>query len=134
MRSCQFLMFYLLAANWTIRFCFQSAFKISVVLLNKSQSFRFICIVDKALCGIQKLYTVELLWLEQRWLVYRGCFGKIPEVQIWENFCERILYFYLLYLVFLPRYEVCKIGWLVGCFGFNGPLRQYFSLYRAVCQ
>ena len=22
-------------------------------------------------------------------------------------------------------------GWLVGCFGFNGPLRQYFSLYRA---
>ena len=26
------------------------------------------------------------------------------------------------------------IGWLVGCFGFNGPLRQYFSLYRAVSQ
>ena len=25
------------------------------------------------------------------------------------------------------------IGWLVG-FGFNGPLRQYFSLYRAVSQ
>ena len=24
-------------------------------------------------------------------------------------------------------------GWLVG-FGFNGPLRQYFSLYRAVSQ
>ena len=24
------------------------------------------------------------------------------------------------------------IGWLVGCFGFNGPLRQYFSLYWAV--
>ena len=23
---------------------------------------------------------------------------------------------------------------LVGCFGFNGPLRQYFSLYRAVRQ
>ena len=27
-----------------------------------------------------------------------------------------------------------KIDWLVGCFGFNGPLRQYFSLYRAVSQ
>ena len=26
------------------------------------------------------------------------------------------------------------IDWLVGCFGFNGPLRQYFSLYRAVFQ
>ena len=23
------------------------------------------------------------------------------------------------------------IGWLVGCFGFNGPLRQ-FSIYRAI--
>ena len=34
-------------------------------------------------------------------------------------------------------YLLCKIdivGWLVGCFGFNGPLRQYFSLYRAVSQ
>ena len=29
----------------------------------------------------------------------------------------------------------CQIeSWLVGCFGFNGPLRQYFSLYRAVSQ
>ena len=26
-----------------------------------------------------------------------------------------------------------RIFWLVG-FGFNGPLRQYFSLYRAVSQ
>ena len=27
-----------------------------------------------------------------------------------------------------------QVGWLVGCFGLNGPLRQYFSLYRAVSQ
>ena len=27
-----------------------------------------------------------------------------------------------------------RVGWLVGCFGFNGPFRQYFSLYRAVSQ
>ena len=27
-----------------------------------------------------------------------------------------------------------SVGWLVGCFGFNGPLRQYFSLYRAISQ
>ena len=26
------------------------------------------------------------------------------------------------------------VGWLVGCSGFNGPLRQYFSLYQAVSQ
>ena len=25
------------------------------------------------------------------------------------------------------------VGWLVGL-GFNGPLRQYFSLYRAISQ
>ena len=25
-------------------------------------------------------------------------------------------------------------SWLVGCFESNGPLRQYFSLYRAVSQ
>ena len=24
--------------------------------------------------------------------------------------------------------------WLVGCFGLNGPLRQYLNLYRAVSQ
>ena len=28
----------------------------------------------------------------------------------------------------------CSVGWLVGCFGLNGPSRQYFSLYRAVFQ
>ena len=26
------------------------------------------------------------------------------------------------------------VGWLVGCFGFSSPLRQYFSLYQAVSQ
>ena len=26
------------------------------------------------------------------------------------------------------------VGWLVGWFGFNGLLRQSFSLYRAVSQ
>ena len=26
------------------------------------------------------------------------------------------------------------VGWLVGCFRFNSPLRQYFSLYRAISQ
>ena len=25
-------------------------------------------------------------------------------------------------------------GWLVGCLGLNGPLRQYFGLYRVVSQ
>ena len=30
--------------------------------------------------------------------------------------------------------DLTSVGWLVGCFGFNGPLRQYFSLYRATSQ
>ena len=34
----------------------------------------------------------------------------------------------------LPYPETRITCWLVGCFGFNGPLRQYFSLYRAVSQ
>ena len=34
----------------------------------------------------------------------------------------------------LLAFCTAEIGWLVGCFGFNGPLRQYFSLYRAVSQ
>ena len=33
----------------------------------------------------------------------------------------------------MSRHDIFD-GWLVGCFRFNGPLRQYFSLYRAVSQ
>ena len=29
---------------------------------------------------------------------------------------------------------VLDLIWLVGCFGFNSPLRQYFSLYWAISQ
>ena len=29
-------------------------------------------------------------------------------------------------------YWLLGTGWLVGCFGFKGALRQYFILYRAV--
>ena len=36
--------------------------------------------------------------------------------------------------LFQCMYYNKSIDWLVGCFGFNGPLRQYFSLYRAVSQ
>ena len=36
------------------------------------------------------------------------------------------------YLLSVTKGE--RENWLVGCFGLNGPLRQYFSLYRAVSQ
>ena len=32
------------------------------------------------------------------------------------------------------RFLPIILGLLVGCIGLNGPLRQYFSLYRAVSQ
>ena len=32
------------------------------------------------------------------------------------------------------KHRMTFVDWLVGCFGLNGPLRQYFSLYRAVSQ
>ena len=32
------------------------------------------------------------------------------------------------------RMDGLFVGWLVGCVRLNGPLRQYFSLYRAVSQ
>ena len=34
----------------------------------------------------------------------------------------------------IPSCSGWLVGWLVGCSGFNGPLRQYFSPYRAVSQ
>ena len=38
-------------------------------------------------------------------------------------------------LIYVPSYLWWEeIIWLVGCFGLYGPLRQYFSLYRAVSQ
>ena len=46
--------------------------------------------------------------------------------------------FTLIYPFFFPLspslWGTARYSWLVGCFGFNGPLRQYFSLYRAVSQ
>ena len=42
--------------------------------------------------------------------------------------------FLMSYIGTLLNKERQSIGWLVGCFGFNSPLRQYFSLYRAVSQ
>ena len=46
---------------------------------------------------------------------------------------EYIMYNYVLFPL-NARLRVKTQSWLVGCFGFNGPLRQYFSLYRAISQ
>ena len=41
---------------------------------------------------------------------------------------------YQLLATYVLEALVNHLGWLFGCFGLNGPLRQYFSLYRAVSQ
>ena len=41
---------------------------------------------------------------------------------------------FLLVLWQMSMIGLQTMDWLVGCFGLNGPLRQYFSLYRAVSQ
>ena len=45
------------------------------------------------------------------------------EIEVWPEMCVKI-----------PQIDCMYPVWLVGCFGFHGPLRQYFSLYRAVSQ
>ena len=37
-------------------------------------------------------------------------------------------------IIFLISQLIWLVGWLVGCFVLNSPLRQYFCLYRAVSQ
>ena len=41
---------------------------------------------------------------------------------------------YCFVLILENIYHRRGFGWLVGWFGYNGPSRQYFSLYRAVSQ
>ena len=49
----------------------------------------------------------------------------------YDHACHEIVY--RLFFIFV-RVIVVYEYWLVGCFGFNSPLRQYFSLYRAISQ
>ena len=55
-----------------------------------------------------------------------------------KNFCHNISSFWIgLFSKSRCSHEISLVhlvGWLVDCFGFNDPLRQYFSLYRVVSQ
>ena len=65
---------------------------------------------------IELILTVRYKPLKEVWHWY----------ETWEHKSSCTLLKYLSAEVF--------VGWLVGCLGFNGPLRQYFSLYQAVSQ
>ena len=55
-----------------------------------------------------------------------------------DNLLDKLLSIFIIILYKVNHFCVFHrdIPELVGCFGFNGPLRQYFSLYiyRAVSQ
>ena len=53
-------------------------------------------------------------------------------VSLPQTLASVCLWTYTVYNSYSEKREGC--GWLVGCFGLNGPLRQYFSIYRAVSQ
>ena len=47
---------------------------------------------------------------------------------------EYVLIYSELLTFYNPTYVTGEVRSLVGCFGFNGPFRQYYSLYQAVSQ
>ena len=55
-----------------------------------------------------------------------------------EDFCQKCSNDLVDLDILLWQGQICfpsfHMDWLVGCFGLNGPLRQYFSLYRAISQ
>ena len=67
-----------------------------------------------------------------------NCFGRINFVPSLKKYGityfkgHKIIKCFPFAFKFLYLYT--EVGWLVGCFGFNGPLRQYFSLYWVVSQ
>ena len=83
-------------------------------------------------CLTGNCYVLER-WLE---VFPRTHFGITSKVRLFDQHQIAALYKIeenrLLLESDAPYFQV--EGWLVGCFGFNGPSRQYFSLYRAVSQ
>ena len=59
----------------------------------------------------------------------------VPQfVHLYEKIIIVVPRFVHLYEEIILYLERVDCSWLAGCFGFNGPLRKYFSLYRAVSQ
>ena len=61
----------------------------------------------------------------------RKCLLLLKTMISFKNLNLPYLFGYKTRFISLQNDYIKLVGWLVG-FGFNGPLRQYFSLYRAV--
>ena len=55
-------------------------------------------------------------------------------MRIWNEICNSNKTNFICTKLYIMGNRNCDVGWLVGCFELNGPLRQYFSLYRAISQ
>ena len=54
---------------------------------------------------------------------------KVVRSQFWQDLAEPFRVELNLPESSRPKLHLHILSWLVGCFGFNGPLRQYFSAY-----
>ena len=65
---------------------------------------------------------------------FKKAFDRVWHAALWSQYqcCHPLSSTFFLNGSCLMPWKM--VGWLVGCFGLNGPLRQYFSLYQAVSQ
>ena len=71
---------------------------------------------------------INLISKDSNTAFYLSCISMHYEKILNHKECQKSE----LQTLFCPN--LLLVGWLVGCFWFNGPLRHYFSLYRAVSQ
>ena len=87
-----------------------------------------------AAAATMKAVTIACPEVKPQWVLAGQEFSQIDVCQ-GQVFCGRS---YGVTLTAGRKILLCLvphlIGFLVGCFGVNGPLRQYFSLYLAVSQ
>ena len=114
---------------WSIRFipplknavsqCDKDIHKLYFKLINACEIFRPTGLqVHATIVSSPKTRTVHKI---QKFLLF-----KVKIYMIQSCFVYFVAIFTFLHCL--------QTNWLVGCFGFNGPLRQYFSLYRVVSQ
>ena len=119
-----FLLFSTIFCNVILDFCVKTRTRFS---LRDKRLFEIIEVeITRVDCIRFRLYNHKgkLLYLAEDGITKR-CISFYPFINRWPEFvCPfgRI------------EKDVRMSSWLVGCFGFNGPLRQYFSLYRTISQ
>ena len=67
--------------------------------------------------------------------IFLHIYEYVEEKKIVKDYLSHLLHgFRNKYFNTISIKTIWLVCWLVGCLGFNGPLRQYFSLCRSVSQ